>query len=57
MLAVAVGAIPDFARVARSVAIQLRTREFVEAARSVGASEPWILGREILPNMRRRRSS
>ena len=51
MLAVAVGAIPDFARVARSVAIQLRTREFVEAARSIGASEPWILGREILPNM------
>ena len=51
MIAVAVGAIPDFARVARSVAIQLRTREFVEAARSVGASEPRILASEILPNM------
>ncbi|HEY7537436.1 MAG TPA: ABC transporter permease [Gaiellaceae bacterium] len=51
MIAVAVGAIPDFARVARSVAIQLRTREFVEAARSVGASEPRILTTEILPNM------
>jgi peptide/nickel transport system permease protein len=51
MIAVAVGAIPDFARVARSVAIQLRTREFVEAARSVGAGEPRILSTEILPNM------
>jgi peptide/nickel transport system permease protein len=51
MIAVAVGAIPDFARVARSVAIQLRTREFVEAARTVGASEPRILASEILPNM------
>jgi peptide/nickel transport system permease protein len=51
MIAVAVGAIPDFARVARSVAIQLRTREFVEAARSVGASEHRILATEILPNM------
>jgi peptide/nickel transport system permease protein len=51
MIAVAVGAIPDFARVARSVAIQLRTREFVEAARTVGASEPRILAGEILPNM------
>jgi peptide/nickel transport system permease protein len=51
MIAVAVGAVPDFARVSRSVAIQLRTREFVEAARSVGASESRILGSEILPNM------
>jgi len=51
MLAVAVGAVPDFARVARSVAIQLRSREFVEAARSVGASEWRILASEILPNM------
>jgi peptide/nickel transport system permease protein len=51
MLAVSIGAIPDFARVARSVALQLRTREFVEAARSVGASEPRILVSEILPNM------
>jgi ABC-type dipeptide/oligopeptide/nickel transport system permease subunit len=51
MIAVAVGAIPDFARVARSVAIQLRTREFVEAARSVGASEPRILATEVMPNM------
>jgi peptide/nickel transport system permease protein len=51
MLAVAVGSIPDFLRVARSGAIQLRTREFAEAARSLGFSEFGIIRGEILPNM------
>jgi ABC-type dipeptide/oligopeptide/nickel transport system permease subunit len=51
MIAVGIGSIPDFARVARSITIQLRGREFVEAARSLGASEVRILWREILPNM------
>jgi ABC-type methionine transport system permease subunit len=51
MLAVGIGAIPDFARVSRSVALQLRAREFVEAARGLGASELRILRSEILPNM------
>jgi peptide/nickel transport system permease protein len=51
MLAVGIGAIPDFARVARSVALQLRSREFVQAARSIGSSELRILRTEILPNM------
>jgi peptide/nickel transport system permease protein len=51
MLAVGIGAIPDFVRVSRSVAIQLRAREFVEAARSIGATELQILRGEILPNM------
>ena len=40
MIAAGVGAIPDFARVSRGIAMQLRRREFVEAARSAGASEP-----------------
>ncbi len=51
MLAVGIGAIPDFARVSRGIALQLRNREFVEAARSAGAGELWILRSEILPNM------
>ena len=51
MIAVGIGSIPDFARIARSITIQLRGREFVEAARSLGASEVRILWREILPNM------
>jgi len=51
MIAVGIGTIPDFVRVSRSVAIQLRGREFVEAAHSMGASEVRILRKEILPNM------
>jgi ABC-type dipeptide/oligopeptide/nickel transport system permease subunit len=51
MLAAGVGAIPDFARIARGIALQLRHREFVEAARSAGASELRILWTDVLPNM------
>lgn len=51
MIAVGLAAVPDFARVARGVAIQLRDREFVEAARGLGAGEMRILLREVLPNM------
>ena len=51
MIAVGLAAIPDFARVARSVAIQMRDREFIEAARGLGASETRILFGEIMPNM------
>ncbi|MDW6023568.1 ABC transporter permease [Mesorhizobium sp. BAC0120] len=51
MIAVGLAAIPDFARVSRGVAIQLRDREFVEAARGLGASEIRILLHEVLPNM------
>jgi peptide/nickel transport system permease protein len=51
MIAVGIAAIPDFARVSRSVAIQLRDREFVQAARGIGASEIRILWSEVLPNM------
>ncbi len=51
MIAVGLAAIPDFARVSRSVAIQLRDREFVQAARGLGASEFRILWNEVLPNM------
>lgn len=51
MIAVGLAAVPDFARVARGVAIQLRDREFVEAARGLGAGEMRILVREVLPNM------
>jgi len=51
MLAAGIGAIPDFARISRGIALQLRRREFVEAARSAGASELRILRTEVLPNM------
>ncbi|WP_114811383.1 ABC transporter permease [Paraburkholderia kururiensis] len=40
-----------FAVVSRSVAQQLRDAEFIAAARAVGASMPYILLRELLPNI------
>ena len=51
MIAVGLAAVPDFARVARGVAIQLREREFIQAARGLGMSEMRILISEVLPNM------
>lgn len=51
MIAVGLAAVPDFARIARSVAIQLRDREFIQAARGLGMSEIRILLTETLPNM------
>ncbi|HTN97302.1 MAG TPA: ABC transporter permease [Nordella sp.] len=51
MIAVGLAAMPDFARVARGVAIQLREREFIQAARGLGMSETRILLSEVLPNM------
>src|SRR4030042_6936234 len=42
--------IPMFARIARSMVLDLRTREFVEAARLRGESRRYILFREVLPN-------
>jgi peptide/nickel transport system permease protein len=40
-----------FAVVARTTTMQVRTREFIDAARAAGASTPYILVREVLPNI------
>jgi peptide/nickel transport system permease protein len=40
-----------FARILRGLVLSLREREFVEAARALGASDGRILFREILPNL------
>lgn len=42
---------PAIARVMRSVVLELKTREFVEAARMIGAKDGRIMRREILPNL------
>jgi len=44
-------AIAPFARIARAQTIALRDREFVLAARSLGAKGGRVIGREILPNL------
>jgi peptide/nickel transport system permease protein len=42
---------PNMARLVRGQALALREREFVEAARSLGAGGPRIMFRELLPNL------
>jgi peptide/nickel transport system permease protein len=42
---------PYFARIVRGQVLSLREREFIEAARSLGASGPRIMFREVLPNL------
>ena len=42
---------PYIARLVRGQVLSLREKEFVEAARSLGASGPRIVFREILPNL------
>ncbi len=50
ILAIAVWTVPAFARVARSAVLQLKERDFVVAATSLGAKEMRILGVHLLPN-------
>lgn len=49
--AIAMALAPQFARLARGPALAIREREFVEAARAVGASQGRIMIRHILPNI------
>ncbi len=42
---------PYIGRIIRGQTLSLREREFVDAARSLGARTPYILFREILPNL------
>lgn len=50
-LAIGIGAIPGYARLVRGQVLSLREREFILAARSLGASTHRILWRHIVPNM------
>jgi len=50
-LVIGVLSIPAFTRVARAVTLSLSEREFVTAARALGATHSRILLRELLPNV------
>lgn len=50
VLAIAIWTIPAFARIARSSVLQLREREFVTAALSLGAKEERVMRVHLLPN-------
>ena len=51
MIAIGVVFIPVFARLVRSSTLSVREREYVLAARVVGATDRRIIGRYILPNV------
>ncbi len=51
ILIIALFSWPQPARLVRGATLSLREKEFVEAARSLGASERRIMFREILPNL------
>jgi len=42
---------PYIGRIVRGQTLSLREREFVDAARSLGAKNPYLLFRELLPNL------
>jgi peptide/nickel transport system permease protein len=48
---ITIGSFTYIARIARGQVLSLREKEFVEASRSLGASDGRILFREILPNL------
>ncbi|MCL2564397.1 MAG: ABC transporter permease [Defluviitaleaceae bacterium] len=50
MIAVGISAISGYARIVRASVLSLREQEFIEAARSVGASNFRIITKHILPN-------
>lgn len=51
ILAIAVVYTPIFTRVARGPALSLKTRSFVDAARTFGSSKTYILSRHLLGNL------
>jgi peptide/nickel transport system permease protein len=51
MIAIAIVGFPIYARLVRGIVLSLREREFVEAARALGARDAVLLGRHILPHL------
>jgi peptide/nickel transport system permease protein len=51
MIAIAIVGFPIYARLVRGIVLSLREREFVEAARALGAGDAVLLGRHILPHL------
>jgi peptide/nickel transport system permease protein len=49
-IAIGIAQIPQFARVARSTIVAERERDYVEAARAIGAPTWYIIFRSIVPN-------
>lgn len=50
ILAIATIIVPSLARIVRGTVLQLRERQFVEAAKALGATDARVLSRHVLPN-------
>ncbi|HEV8481249.1 MAG TPA: ABC transporter permease [Candidatus Eisenbacteria bacterium] len=50
MVAVGITGIPVYARLVRSVVLQVKSLEYVTAARALGAGDAWLILRSVLPN-------
>lgn len=51
LISIAIGYVPEFARIIRASVMSVREREFIEAAKAVGASDKIIIFNQILPNV------
>jgi peptide/nickel transport system permease protein len=51
ILAIAITAVPAFVRVARASTLAMKERDFVDACRSLGFSDPRIMFMHVLPNI------
>ena len=50
MLAVGITSCPQFVRITRASVITVRGLEYIESARAIGKSEPYIIFRHVIPN-------
>ena len=50
MIAVGIAWIPSFARIVRSLVLQVKEMPYIEAARSLGSSDTRLIWRHVLPN-------
>jgi peptide/nickel transport system permease protein len=51
IIAVGIGALPDFARISRGSTMAVKQEDYILAAQSLGARNVRIIGRHILPNV------
>lgn len=50
MFAIGIFSIPAFARIARGAVISVKSKEFIEAAKSMGATNAHIIFKHVIPN-------
>ena len=50
IMAITIGGLPSMIRLQRSMVLSLRTRPFLDAARSVSAGNRWLMVKHIIPN-------